>query len=94
MPGRGRRWKERHLSEHCQKCKELGKDCRNYTPVSDSTLGDEEDEDFDDNTSIRSDVTDDLNDEDGRLTPVPFDEKTTDDFLEAKLKKLNMSSTK
>ena len=75
---------KQHLTEYCQKCKELGRDCRNYTPPEDPLEEDDDSvEDIPDDVSVRSDasVDDELDDEGDRQTPVPSDEDTTEDFL-------------
>lgn len=76
-----------HDSAACEMCRKHG-DCRNFI-----TTGDE-DGDWDDDTSIRSesssirDLRDDLNLSDSG-TPVNSDEETTDEFLSREIKKLN-----
>lgn len=85
---------KQHLTEYCQKCKELGRDCRNYTPLEDPDEVDDDSEDIPDDVSVRSDasVDDELDDEGDRQTPVPSDEDTTEDFLGGHLQNLQLAN--
>ena len=96
--------RKQHLTEHCQKCKQLGSNCRNYVPCPepDDDDDDGEDEDFDDDdvsvisesdaSSISGLRDDDL---DGRSrTPVPSDVEATEEFLSSKLGNLGISGKK
>ena len=88
----GDRNRKEHLSQYCQKCKKLGRNCRTYVPLSESADDDEEE---DDDVSVMSDVSDvDINDVDGVPTPVPSDEETTEEFLIGKLGNLALSGKK
>ena len=85
-----------HLTDHCQKCKELGRDCRNYTPPEDPDGADDDSEEGDipDDVSVRSDASadDELDNESDRQTPVPSDEDTTEDFLDGHLQNLQLAN--
>ena len=84
---------KQHLTEYCQKCKELGRDCRNYVPPEDpDEVDDDTEEDIPDGVSVRSDATvdDELDDEGDRQTPVPSDEDTAEDFLKGHLQNLKL----
>lgn len=85
-----------HETALCQKCKELGYDCRNYVPPQNNTS---ELVEIPDDQSIISEAStastasfqeyQKLSDED--LTPVASDEEETDTFLESKMKSLNIA---
>ena len=89
--------KKEHLTKHCQKCKELGRNCRHYVPPSEPA-GDDDD----DNVSVRSDrstssvseLDDDDDDMDARQTPVPSDEEANEEFLTSKIGNLDLSGKK
>lgn len=88
----GDRNKKEHLTEYCQKCKELGRNCRTYVPPSEPVDDDDEE---DDDISVMSDVSDvDINDVDDIPTPVPSDEETNEEFLSSKLGNLALSGKK
>ena len=83
-----------HESDLCQKCIELGHNCRNYVPPKD----DPDTVDFPDDQSIISEAStassssfaedQQLSDQD--LTPVCSDEEEADRFLEDKLKSMHL----
>ena len=87
--------KKEHLTQYCQKCKELGRNCRNYVPPSEQAEDDEEEEEVeDDDVSVMSGVSDvDINDVDNVPTPVPSDEETNEEFLSNQLGNLALSGT-
>ena len=93
--------KREHLTEYCQKCKELGRNCRRYAPQAPLEQDDgeeEEEEDCPDDVSVRSDAASisDLDDDDmdARQTPVPSDEETNEEFLSGKIGNLDPSGKK
>lgn len=75
----GDRPKKEHLTKYCEKCKELGRDCRHYIPPEEHSDA----VDIPDDVSVLSDSssTDDAEEYRDDLTPVPSDEETTDDRL-------------
>ena len=87
-----------HPTELCQRCKELGYNCRQYTPsiVSSWTGGGV---DFPDDQSIISESStisssswaEEQQLSDGDLTPVASDEEDTDRFLESKMKSMTLN---
>ena len=93
----GDRNKKEHLTQYCQKCNELGQNCRNYIPPSEPANDDdnEEEEEEEDDVSVMSDVSDvDTNDVDEVPTPVPSDEEANEEFLSSKLGNLALSQKK
>jgi hypothetical protein len=95
----GDRNRKEHLSQYCQKCKKLGRNCRTYVPLPTSAAAadgdDNDEEEEDDDVSVMSDVSDvDINDVDQVPTPVPSDEETTEEFLSGKLGNLALSGKK
>ena len=80
-----------HQQELCQKCRELGFNCKSYTP---SASGDDKEVDFRDGESIisiASNTSTEVADEDRDITPTVSDtEEQADEVLEREVKKLSI----
>ena len=89
----GRRFSEPkpHVSELCQKCIELGHNCKNYVPPqTDESIDIPDDQSIisEASTASSSSFTEDQQLSDGDLTPVGSDDEAV--FLESNLKSLKI----
>ena len=91
-----------HPTELCQRCMELGYNCRQYTPpIVSSWTGSGSGVDFPDDQSIISESStissswaEEQQLSDGDLTPVASDEEETDRFLESKMKLMTLNNNR
>lgn len=93
-PGGGSNAKAPHVQSLCQKCIELGHNCRDYVPSPNEVV------DIPDDLSVYSEASttsssswsEDQRLSDGERTPVASgDEEQVDDFLEAKMKAMDIN---
>ena len=93
-PGRGVKIQKPHEQSLCQKCIELGRNCRDYNPDPATELADIPDDQSiisEASTASSSSFAEDQQLSDGDLTPVASeDEEQVDDFLEAKMRDMNI----
>ena len=80
-----------HPSGLCQRCIEVGYNCRGYVPPENSEVDIPDDQSVISESSTISTIAEDQQLSDGDLTPVASDdEEGTDRFLESKMGELNI----
>ena len=77
-----------HQSDLCQKCIELGYNCRGYVPPANSEVDIPDDQSVISESSTISTIGEDQQLSDGDLTPVASDDE--DRLLESKMSELNI----